>query len=80
VNPLALLLSLFFHVYTGAGDAFVAALAYFYSTFPHATLMQKVAASMAIASHTVQFKGTQSSYVNFPVIDPTTVPIEYQEL
>jgi sugar/nucleoside kinase (ribokinase family) len=65
---------------TGAGDAFVAALAYFYSKFPHASLVQKVASSIKIASHTVQLKGTQSSYLNFPVIDPTVDPIEYQEL
>jgi sugar/nucleoside kinase (ribokinase family) len=64
----------------GAGDAFIAALAYFYSKHPQATLLQKVAASISIATYSVQYKGTQSSYINFPSIDPTAESFEYHEL
>ncbi|KAG5684681.1 hypothetical protein PVAND_013898 [Polypedilum vanderplanki] len=65
---------------TGAGDCFIAALAYFYSKYPKASLLQKVAASISIATHSVQYKGTQSSYINFPNIDPLTEKFEHHEL
>lgn len=65
----------------GAGDAFCGGLAYFLAKFPHASLLQQVAASISIATHSVQYKGTQSSYKNFPSIDPTTLnSFEYHEL
>lgn len=56
----------------GAGDAFIGALAYFIAKFPNASWSQKIGASIVIATHSVQFKGTQSSFINFPSIDPTT--------
>lgn len=56
----------------GAGDAFIGALAYFIAKFPHASWKQKIGASIEIATHSVQFKGTQSSFINFPPIDPTS--------
>lgn len=56
----------------GAGDAFIGGLAYFIAKFPSASWKQKIGASIEIASHSVQFKGTQSSFINFPSIDPTT--------
>lgn len=56
----------------GAGDAFTGALAFFVANFPYASLIQKVGASIEIASHSVQFKGTQTSFIDFPSIDPTT--------
>ena len=55
----------------GAGDAFIGALAYFIAKFPSASWKQKIGASIEIATHSVQFKGTQSSFINFPSIDPT---------
>lgn len=56
----------------GAGDAFIGALAYFIARFPTASWTQKIGASIEIASHSVQFKGTQTSFIDFPSIDPTT--------
>ena len=65
---------------TGAGDAFIGALAFFFSKFPDASLVQKVAASIVIATSSVQNKGTQSSYINFPTIDPTKEEFKYNKL
>lgn len=64
----------------GAGDAFIGALAFFIAKFPTASLIQKVGASIEIASHSVQFKGTQTSFINFPLIDPTTRNYQFEEL
>lgn len=64
----------------GAGDAFIGALAYFISKFPSASLVQRVGAAIEIASHSVQVKGTQTSFVNFPSIDPTTKTYQFSEL
>lgn len=58
----------------GAGDAFIGALAFFIAKYPATSWKQKIAASLEIASHSVQFKGTQSSYINFPSINPETKP------
>lgn len=55
----------------GAGDAFIGALAHFIGRYPDASWTQKVGAAIEIASHSVQTKGTQSSFVNFPRITPT---------
>lgn len=64
----------------GAGDAFIGALAFFISKFPSATWTQKIGASIEIATHSVQFKGTQTSFINFPTIDPINKTYEFQEL
>lgn len=64
----------------GAGDAFIGALAYFISKYPDASLIQKVGASIEIASHSVQFKGTQTSFVDFPFINPATKGYEFKQL
>lgn len=64
----------------GAGDAFIGALAFFISKFPEATWTQKIGASIEIASHSVERKGTQTSFVSFPAIDPGTKSYKYQEL
>lgn len=64
----------------GAGDAFIGALAFFISKFPEATWTQKIGASIEVASHSVQRKGTQTSFVNFPSIDPNTKNYQFQEL
>lgn len=70
----------FFHSKTGAGDAFIGALAYFFAKFPEASLLQKMSASVSIATHSVQSMGTQSSYVNFPKIDPTAKGFKFNLL
>lgn len=64
----------------GAGDAFIGALAHFIAKYPQATWIQKIGASVEIASHSVQFKGTQTSFVDFPSIDPTTKNYTFVEL
>jgi ribokinase len=64
----------------GAGDAFIGALAYFIAKYPNATWIQRIGASVEIASHSVQFKGTQTSFVNFPVINPSTKTYKFVEL
>lgn len=64
----------------GAGDAFIGALAFFISRFPGATWTQKIGASIEIASHSVQRKGTQTSFTNFPSIDPSTKSYKFEEL
>lgn len=67
-------------VLTGAGDAFIGALAFFIAKFPQVSLLQKVGASIMIATHSVKYKGTQSSYINFPKIDPTSEIFDFIEL
>jgi ribokinase len=47
---------------TGAGDAFIGALAYFLACAPAQPLAQAVARSCQLASWTVQREGTQTSY------------------
>lgn len=64
----------------GAGDAFIGALAFYIAKFPTATLLQKIGASTEIASHSVQFKGTQKSYVDFPSIDPLTKKYRFNKI
>lgn len=64
----------------GAGDAFIGALAFFISKFPTASLVQRIGAAIEIASHSVQLKGTQTSFVNFPSIDPTTKSYQFNDL
>lgn len=64
----------------GAGDAFIGALAFFMSKCPEATWTQNIGASIEIASHSVQRKGTQTSFVNFPSIDPSTKNYKFEEL
>lgn len=64
----------------GAGDAFIGALAYYTSKFTTANWTQKIGASVEIASHSVQLKGTQTSFINFPKIDPTTKNYSFDEL
>jgi ribokinase len=64
----------------GAGDAFIGALAFFISRFPNASLLQKIGGSIEIASHSVELKGTQTSFVNFPSIDPTTKNYKFEEI
>lgn len=65
---------------TGAGDAFISALAFFIAKFPNASLVQKIGASIEVASHSVQFKGTQTSFIDFPTIDPMTKKYDFTEL
>lgn len=64
----------------GAGDAFIGALAFFVCRYANATWIQKVGAAIEIASHTVQMKGTQTSFVNFPHIVPTEKSYAFKEL
>jgi ribokinase len=64
----------------GAGDAFIGGLANFIAKFPASTWIQKIGASMEIATHSVQFKGTQTSYINFPSIDPKTRNYQFEEI
>lgn len=64
----------------GAGDAFIGALAYFALKFPNASLIEKVGASIEIATHTVQFKGTQTSYIDFPSINPMGKIYKFTEI
>lgn len=47
---------------TGAGDAFIGALAHFIARYPEASMLQKVGGAVHIASMTVQQYGTQTSY------------------
>lgn len=47
---------------TGAGDAFVGALAHYLSSYPDLPLYRKVGGAIIIASMSVQQYGTQSSY------------------
>lgn len=63
-----------------AGDAFIGALAYFISKYPNSSWFQKIGASMEIATHSVQFKGTQTSYINFPSIDLSTKSYNFEEI
>jgi ribokinase len=46
----------------GAGDAFVGALAFYLSCMPQLPLEESLQRSGQIASHSVQYPGTQSSY------------------
>jgi ribokinase len=55
----------------GAGDAFIGSLAYYILKYENATWIQKIGAAIEIASHTVTKRGTQTSFVNFPDINPT---------
>lgn len=64
----------------GAGDAFIGALAYFVAKYPDSSLIQKVGASIEIASHSVQFKGTQTSFIDFPFINPATKNYDFKQL
>lgn len=64
----------------GAGDAFIGALAFFIAKFPTASWVQKVGAAIEIASHSVQFKGTQTSFVNFPSIESTSKIYSHEKL
>jgi len=47
---------------TGAGDAFVGALAHYFARHPDAPLLKKVGGAVHLASMTVQKYGTQTSY------------------
>lgn len=47
---------------TGAGDAFVGALAHYLARYPDLPLYRKVGGAVTIASMSVQQYGTQSSY------------------
>lgn len=47
---------------TGAGDAFLGALAHYTAMDPNIPLVQRVGAAVHIATYTVQRKGTQTSY------------------
>jgi len=47
---------------TGAGDAFIGALAHYTAMDPTIPLVQRVGAAVHIATYSVQRKGTQSSY------------------
>nr|BAN20640.1 ribokinase [Riptortus pedestris] len=49
---------------TGAGDAFIGALAYFTARFPNSSLGSRISRACKVASHSVLFKGTQSSFPN----------------
>ncbi|XP_037934670.1 ribokinase-like [Teleopsis dalmanni] len=49
---------------TGAGDAFIGALAYFMAKYPKSALHQQIGAACRIASYSVQYPGTQSSFPN----------------
>lgn len=65
---------------TGAGDCFIGALAYFIAKYPEVELIQKIAASCELASHSVTLRGTQKSYVNFPIIDFSSRNFAFVEL
>lgn len=47
---------------TGAGDAFLGALAHFYAKNPDIPLYKKIGAACEIASYSVKFAGTQKSF------------------
>ncbi|XP_055382786.1 ribokinase [Condylostylus longicornis] len=47
---------------TGAGDAFIGSLAFFFSKFNHLPITQQIGAACEIASLSVQRTGTQSSF------------------
>jgi hypothetical protein len=64
----------------GSGDMFIGALAHFHVKFPAASLMQKVAASIIIASNSTLYKGTQTSYINFPHVDVMNEKFSHYEL
>lgn len=64
----------------GAGDAFIGALAFYIAKFPSSNWFQRIGASMEIASHSVQFKGTQTSFVDFPSIDLDSTNYKFEEI
>lgn len=47
---------------TGAGDAFIGALAHFYAENPNIPLYKKIGAACEIASHSIQFSGAQKGF------------------
>lgn len=47
---------------TGAGDAFIGALAYFFADQPNIPLYKKIGAACEIASHSIQFPGAQTGF------------------
>jgi len=47
---------------TGAGDCFIGALAFYCATAPNLALEEKLRRACVIAAHSVQFKGTQTSF------------------
>lgn len=47
------------------------ALAHFIANHNSSSMLQNIGAACEIASHSVQFNGTQSSYDSFPKIDPS---------
>lgn len=65
---------------TGAGDCFIGALAHFIAKYPEVEMVNKIAASCELASHSVTLRGTQISYVNFPTIDFSSRKFAFEEL
>lgn len=49
---------------TGAGDAFLGALAYHLTQYPENDFHQHIGFANFVASHSVQFQGTQTSFPN----------------
>lgn len=54
---------------TGAGDSFIGALAFYLARYPDLPLHQKIGGACEVASISVQFPGTQSSFPNTQQID-----------
>ncbi|XP_061396885.1 ribokinase [Musca vetustissima] len=65
---------------TGAGDAFLGALAYHMAKYPGKPLHQHIGYANLQASYSVQFPGTQSSFPNAQSALPTCPEFPYQSI
>lgn len=55
---------------TGAGDSFIGALAFYLARFPDSPLHQQIGGACEVASISVQYHGTQSSFPDLKRINP----------
>ena len=55
---------------SGAGDAFIGALAQYMAYYPSLPLSEAIRRSNAIAAYSVQYEGTQSSYPQKSSLSP----------
>lgn len=62
---------------TGAGDAFIGALAFYLARFPDFPLHQQIGGACEVASISVKFHGTQSSFPDAQTINPDLTKKEF---
>ncbi|XP_055914001.1 ribokinase [Eupeodes corollae] len=62
---------------TGAGDSFIGALAFYLARFPDFPLHQQIGGACAVASFSVQFPGTQSSFPDAQKVHTDLTNVQY---